>query len=235
MPALSVNSSSLSVLVNGVQNAIWNDGVNWHGVLSSGAGPFIRIPGCHATAWDPSRPAILYTAVSLWIGLASRPAKSVAGHLCRYCICWYRVSTICLYLLELASSLRLANTYQVTTMPALSVNSSSLSVLVNGVQNAIWIDGVNWHGVLSSGAGPFIRIPGCHATAWDPSRPAILYTAVCLWIGLASWPANSVAGHLCRYCICWYRVSSICWNWHHDHHWHWPGRRHVTVSMCMYV
>ena len=117
---------------------------------------------------------------------------------------------ICLYLLELASSLRLANTNQVTTMPALSVNSSSLSVLVNGVQNAIWIDGVNWHGVLSSGAGPFIRIPGCHATAWDPSRPAILYTAECLWIGLASWPANSVAGHLCRYCICWYRVSTIC-------------------------
>ena len=41
-------------------------------------------------------------------GLAGWPANSVAGHLCRSCICWYRVSTICLYLLELASSLRLA-------------------------------------------------------------------------------------------------------------------------------
>ena len=58
--------------------------------------------------------------------------------------------------------------------------------------------------------------------------------------GLASWPANSVAGHLCRYCICWYRVSSICWNWHHDHHWHWatgPGAgmsRSVCACMCSY-
>ena len=36
------------------------------------------------------------------------------------------------------------NTNQVTTISALSVNSTSLSVLVNIVQNAIWNDGVNY-------------------------------------------------------------------------------------------
>ena len=81
-----------------------------------------------------------YRSISRWCwpvgGLASWPATSVAGHLCRYCICRYQVSTICLYLLELASSLRLANTNQVTTMPALSVNSSSLSLSLSLAQTS---------------------------------------------------------------------------------------------------